>query len=125
MGQPNPRSTDVRQNFTFNKQIGSGSYARVYLCQQHQDGLKYAIKITPFKGLKDSDKPKDKRMKYVNALREVRLLSSLRHSHILLFKEAFYDRQKEYLCLVTEHMNFNNLEALIQMKIKENKETGE
>jgi len=56
-----------------------------------------------------------------SALEEVRILSSIRHPHIVKYKEAFFDADKEQLCLVMEYANYKTLHRLIAKKVNENK----
>ena len=57
-----------------------------------------------------------------SALEEVRILSSIRHPHIVKYKEAFFDAEIEQLCLVMEYVNHSTLSKLIAKKVNENKE---
>lgn len=113
-------STSIADEFELGEEIGKGSYASVYLGVRHKDKQKYALKITHFKGYMYDAQSKSKTLSMRNALKEVRLLSSLKHSHVVLYKEAFFDLEKEQLCLVQEYLNCINLETLIFKRQKLN-----
>jgi NIMA (never in mitosis gene a)-related kinase len=49
----------------------------------------------------------------VNALNEVRLLASVKHSNIVQYKESFLDEQSQCLCLVMEYADDGDLNQKI------------
>ena len=48
-----------------------------------------------------------------NSLNEIRILASLNHSNVLLYKDAFYDMENLCLCLITELADDGDLEKKI------------
>ena len=44
----------------------------------------------------------------MNALNEVRILASIKHPHIVAYKDAFVDQDK-YLCIVMEYADGGDL----------------
>ncbi len=63
--------------------LGVGSYAQVFKCRRRSDNCLYALKKVRIQTLNSKEQQ--------NALNEVRLLASLRHPHIIRFKETFID----------------------------------
>lgn len=58
----------------------------------------------------DKLKPKEKE----NALNEVRILASIKHQHIISYKDAFIDEASSCLCLITELADNGDLFQKIQ-----------
>ena len=64
-------------------------------------------------GLKNlSEKEKD------NAINEVRILASIKHSNIISYKEAFIDKSSESLCIVMELVDMGDLYGQIMKNLK-------
>lgn len=54
-----------------------------------------------------SDKEKD------NAINEVRILASIKHENIAGYKEAFFEKGTNSLCIVMEYANGGDLQSKI------------
>lgn len=70
------------------------------------DGREYALKLINLKEIA----AKEREM----ALNEVRLLASMRHDHVISYKEAFFDESSGnlwfFLTFSTNFMNFNEFQ---------------
>lgn len=62
---------------------GEGAYSSVYSVLRLSDGQQYALKKVKMGKLSDKEKE--------NALNEVRILASIRHTNICAYHEAFMD----------------------------------
>jgi len=69
--------------------IGEGAYSSVYYVRRIVDGDYYALKKVRMQKLSDKEKE--------NALNEVRILASIRHTNIIAYKEAFIDDASQSL----------------------------
>lgn len=74
--------------------LGEGAYSAVYKVLRHADNEVYALKKVKLPSLSDKEKQ--------NALNEVRLLASVKHQHVVAYKEAFWDDKTRCLCIVQE-----------------------
>ena len=61
--------------------LGEGSFSSVYKVKRKEDGLIYALKKVKFLKLKEKEK--------LNALNEIRILSSINNQNVISYKEAF------------------------------------
>ena len=77
------------KDFQILKKLGEGAYSTVYKVRRVSDGKDYALKKVKLIKLKEKEKD--------NALNEIRLLASIRHPNIVLYKEAFYESKANYL----------------------------
>lgn len=69
--------------------IGEGSYSEVYMAKRVSDGESYALKKVKMQELTEKEKQ--------NALNEVRILASIKHTNIISYKEAFIDEASSTL----------------------------
>ena len=69
--------------------IGEGAYSSVYEVKRETDGKRYALKRVKMLKLKDKEKE--------NALNEVRILASIRHPNIIMYKETFFEHKSNSL----------------------------
>ena len=69
--------------------IGEGAYSSVYSVLRLSDGQQYALKKVKMGKLSDKEKE--------NALNEVRILASIRHTNICAYHEAFIDENTSSL----------------------------
>lgn len=76
-------------DFVFLRKLGDGAFSSVYQVRRKKDGLVYALKRVSVARLS----PKDR----ANALNEVRLLASIRHTNVISYREAFIDPLSEDL----------------------------
>lgn len=65
------------------------------------DGSEYALKKIKLMDLKDKERE--------NALNEIRLLASIRHPNIVCYKEAFYEKKINVLCIIMEYADDGDL----------------
>lgn len=72
----------------------------------------YALKKVSLKNLKEKE--------IENALNEVRILASVKHPHIIAYKEAFLDKKEQSLCIVMEYAGGGDLQDKIK-KCKQKK----
>ncbi len=63
--------------------LGEGAYSSVYSVMRLSDGCAYALKKVKMGKLSDKEKE--------NALNEVRILASIKHTNICAYHEAFMD----------------------------------
>ena len=69
--------------------LGEGAYSSVYSVMRLSDGLAYALKKVKMGKLSDKEKE--------NALNEVRILASIKHTNICAYHEAFIDESTSSL----------------------------
>ena len=116
----------IETEYVFREQLGKGSFSKVLRAYRTRDRALYACKITSFVGFRDEQidenkKPSKNLRSWNNAITECRLLSSLRHSNIVQYKETFFDYKNQQLMVFMEYMNGDNLDELIKHRIKYNK----
>lgn len=99
-------------DFEIIKEIGKGSYSKVYLCKRIGDNKTYALKRAKITELPAKDRE--------NALNEIRILASLSHNNIIAYKEAFYDEQSKTLNIIMEYANGGDIESKIKQAIVKN-----
>ena len=89
----------IDSDYVIKDNIGQGAFATVHKAFRIKDKQEYACKITNFEGYRmqvDQDKKAEKNSKaWTNAINEVRLISQLMHSNIVLYKETFFDFKKQ------------------------------
>lgn len=86
------------------RELGSGSYGKVFLGRSKRNNQQYAIKEIQIGSL--SQKEKDK------AMQEVNLLKSLNHPHIVQLKDSF--QEKGILYIVMEYVDGGDLAKKIR-----------
>lgn len=91
------------ERYTIIHELGSGSYGKVYLAKQKSSGLQVAIKEIHTEMLQPDQKEK--------ALKEVQLLSSLKHPNIVSHIESFDADGKLYI--VMEYLDGGDLSGRI------------
>ena len=99
--------------------IGEGSYSSVYKVKRKEDGIIYASKKVKFTKLKEKEK--------LNALNEIRILSSINNQNVISYKEAFFDEKDSTLNIIMEYADKGDLFQLISQykKKKEHFEENE
>jgi len=87
--------------------LGSGTFGSVFKVKQVSSGLLYVIKRIPL----GANTPEERE----EALREVQVLSCLRHPHIVPYVEYFFEEKcwDSTLCLVMAHCEGGDLKACI------------
>lgn len=107
---PSHRKASTLSQFKLISNLGDGAYSKVFKVKRIADGHMYALKMVALKNL--SDKEKD------NAINEVRILASIKHSNIISYKEAFIDKSSESLCIVMELVDMGDLYGQIMKNLK-------
>ena len=99
--------------------IGEGAFSSVYKVKRKEDGIIYALKKVKFFKLKQKEK--------INALNEVRILSSINNKNVISYKEAFFDETDSTLNIIMEYADKGDLFQLISeyKKKKEHFEENE
>ncbi|CAD8166634.1 unnamed protein product [Paramecium pentaurelia] len=98
------------KNFIVFEKLGEGSFSTVLKVKRQSDQQEYAMKKVRMGQLKEKEKE--------NSLNEIRILASIQHPNIIAYKEAFYDEQSQYLCIVMEYADQGDLQQHIQQHIK-------
>jgi len=77
------------KDFQIISKLGEGAYSSVYKVRRETDGNVYALKRVKLLNLNDKEKE--------NALNEIRILASIRHLNVVLYKEAFWEKKSSSL----------------------------
>ena len=93
-------------------ELGRGSFGTVYKVKRRTDNNIYALKKVYLNQLK----PKEKE----NSLNEIRILASINNKNIVQYKESFFDRINNCLCLVMEYAECGDLEKKISIRQRKN-----
>ena len=99
-------------DFEILSELGYGSFGIVYKVRRKTDGITYALKKVNLNQLK----PKEKE----NSLNEIRILASINNKNIIQYKESFFDKITNSLCLVMEYAECGDLEKKISVRQKKN-----
>lgn len=102
------------ENFQIIKELGAGSFGKVYKAMRKCDQKLYAIKKVSLLGLNLKERQ--------NALNEVRILASIENSSVVGYKESFYEESTNSLCIVLEFADGGDLMQKIDSH-KKNKTT--
>jgi NIMA (never in mitosis gene a)-related kinase len=68
---------------------GEGAYSAVYKVKRASDTHEYALKRVKLLNLKEKEKE--------NALNEIRILASIRHPNVILYKDSFWEPNSKSL----------------------------
>lgn len=90
--------------------LGDGAYSKVYKVKRKADDQHYALKMVQLKNLSDKERE--------NAINEVRILASIKHPNVIMYKESFLDVNSESLCIVMELVDAGDLYAQITNNLK-------
>ena len=74
------------ENFEVLKELGSGTFSKVYQVKRLTDSEVYAMKKVKLANLSRKEKE--------NALNEIRILASVNHKNVIAYKEAFFDQEE-------------------------------
>ncbi|OMJ67457.1 hypothetical protein SteCoe_35383 [Stentor coeruleus] len=77
----------------------------------------YALKKVQIQKLNEKEKE--------NALDEIRILASVKHSNVISYKEAFFDKNDQCLCLIMEYANSGDLSQKIKSNLKKGTKINE
>lgn len=94
----------MEKNFIVLKEIGKGSFSRVYQVRREKDQKLYAMKRIEIGKMKEKEKQ--------NALNELRILASLKHPYIIKYRDCFL--KNEVLAIVTDLAHGGDLSTLIK-----------
>lgn len=100
------------RDFQILVKLGEGAYSSVYKVKRLTDGQEYALKRVKIGNLSEKE--------IENALNEIRILASIRNPNIIMYKEAFYEKKINCLCIVMEFCDNGDL----FQKIQENQKNG-
>ena len=81
--------------------LGDGAYSVVYKVRRKEDSQIYALKKVSLLNLSQKEKE--------NSLNEVRILSSVKSTFVIAYKEAFIDETDQSLCIVMEYADKGDL----------------
>merc|ERR1711959_122804 len=87
--------------------IGQGSYANVYLVVSSRSGRQYVLKEMDALNMTEQERGK--------ALREVRILHTLKHPNIIGYKDSYLD-DEGFLCIIMEYADGGDIHQLLQVQ---------
>ena len=93
------------EGFIILDKIGEGAFSSVYKVKRKEDDTVYALKKVKFLKLKEKEK--------LNALNEIRILSSVNSKNVISYKEAFFDEKDSTLNIIMEYADKGDLFKLI------------
>jgi NIMA (never in mitosis gene a)-related kinase len=94
----------MEKNFIVEKEIGKGSFSRVFRVRREKDNKHYALKRIEIGKMKEKEKQ--------NALNELRILASLNDPYIIKYRDCFL--QNEVLAIITDLAEGGDLASLIR-----------
>ncbi len=97
--------TNIYDTFKFARQLGQGTFARVYEAFEKKTGIPFAIKVL------DKDRITELRSKHLIE-KELQVLSVLNHPNVCRFAAMVEDRKRVYFVL--EHCGGNTLAQLLK-----------
>jgi len=95
-----------RADFTWGRRLGSGSFGSVYHVLRLADGLRYCIKEVTVDNLS--------RREQESALKEVRILASVDHPHVVAYLDSFVEDGK--LHIVMELCENGDIHSMLQAR---------
>ena len=97
------------------KQIGEGSFGKVFLVQKNGTGPTFVMKEVALRGLPRSE--------MISAQNEVAVLKKIQHPHCIRIEEALV--AEETLCIVMEYADGKDLDTLVKQRKREGKPLSE
>jgi len=98
--------TDFHLRYTIQKQIGEGSFAKVYLGTNKQTGVSFAVKAFSKEFLCSQEKGKD------SIKNEIDILTTLKHTNVIKLVEV--NESVNSLYLVLEYLQGGNLSDFLR-----------
>ncbi|XP_065072303.1 serine/threonine-protein kinase Nek1-like [Rhopilema esculentum] len=95
------------ENYEKLKKLGQGGCAVVYLVKEKENGRLFAMKEIQL----DSSRPSRTKE---NVLREAKILQNLKHPHIVVFHDSFFDPKDEFLCILQDYCDGGSIYDKIQ-----------
>jgi len=93
--------TEVREDYEFIREIGSGNYAKVYLVRCHEDGLNYAIKSISKETISKNAR------NFTALINEIDVMRYVRHPCVLSIERVYED--VEHIHLVIDYVSGGEL----------------
>lgn len=90
-------------NYTLGKKLGRGSFCKVRVATHNLTGCKYAMKIL---------KPGDRKSSFEDLEREIRVLSGLRHPHVIGLHDVLYMDNTNAVVVGTPTCSLKNAKKL-------------
>ncbi|OHT02848.1 CAMK family protein kinase [Tritrichomonas foetus] len=97
--------SDPMKRYKDRRQIGKGSYGKVYLMRDTQTNELVVVKTIPIKS-------KDTKSKST-AQREAKLLRMMQHPNIIMYLDSFFDSQGDF-CIVLEYADGKDLQKYLE-----------
>ncbi|KAK9805347.1 hypothetical protein WJX73_004555 [Symbiochloris irregularis] len=94
----------LRRGFEVQKLLGTGSYGKVFLVKRRSDGKLYAMKEGNISKMSQAER--------ADALNEIRLLASVKHTNVIRYYEAFSAGDNLYI--IMEYASEGDLSAVIK-----------
>ena len=85
--------SDFHQKFNAIKMIGKGSFARVYLVENKQTKIRYAVKAFSKEYLLSQAKGKE------SLINEIKIMKEIRHQYVMFLEEIHESKNSIYLVL--------------------------
>jgi len=95
------------------RRLGQGGCAVVHLVKSSECGRMFAMKKIQLDATRKS-KTKE------NVLKEVRILGRLKHPHIVVLHDSFFDPKDEFLCIIQDYCDGGTIDDKVQEKKMEN-----
>ncbi len=100
------KKSKFKENFKIVSTLGKGSFSIVYKVLRQKNNKFYAMKKVRLKNLKEKE--------IQNALNEIRILASIKHPHIIGYREAFIDHSTKDLCIIMDYCGGGDLSSKIK-----------
>ena len=105
------------KDFQILSKLGEGAYSTVFKASRESNNQIYALKKVKMDALTEKERE--------NALNEVRILASITDPFIVAYKEAFFDEESNFLCIVMEYAEQGDLQKRIKESVTSKKNIPE